>query len=34
MLWTNPDGSGTEDFEIGLTNPSFTNSKFLSQEIG
>ena len=27
------DGSGTEDFEIGLTNPSFTNSKFLSQKL-
>ena len=32
-VWTNPDGSGTEDFEIGLTNPSFTNSKFLSEKL-
>ena len=31
--WTNPDGSGTEDFEIGLTNSSFTNSKFLSKKL-
>jgi len=31
--YTNPDGSGTEDFEIGLTNSSFKNSKFLSKKL-